>query len=549
MSVPVSYLYNPQYFDVVVRATGLLSGKNRFERIKEVARKNIWLAAKCKNTCVAEEQEIVDWLILRCTSLYKKFNDIQAVIALMELKEWGVILSFFGIKNIPTEIWNDTLIAPIPTAFAAFSDYLPADMVSKLFVRLSELGYGMNLASYNAFISKMKSTDEVDSLLVEMSQQGITPDMTTYCLLLKKENDEHKRNLYCSLLRQIIDWEDDFHVCQWAYSFLITNCKTYEDVLYSFNEFLEHCDETKADKGILSIVYAKIIETAPTLSMAENWLNRFFQMIKGVKKKRTITPNPLLALFLSCTSSDEENNRMLTIAENIMSDKTRKIEIILMNKLLHDSRHAIIDSRIKNDSNIERLLRFLELFKYRSIGRNKPLSNYSSYYFALLPKANSEEDYVSILIHLPHIAPRTISELLKKASASQRIHLLHAVCRCEFETNIIHYNIVIKSLNYGDGFLLINEMIGKSIIPDNYTIQALLRKWMTVYELFNIIQLASYYGIPCDSYSSNAIFFRCQEIGAQNELFTAIDENRFDGISTIWIKQLRRIGKDIKSEM
>ena len=98
MDFPTSFLYNPQYFDVIVRATGLLSGNQRFERIKEVASKNIWLAARCKNTCVSEEQEIVDWLIIRSSLLYNRFNDIQAIIALMELKEWGVILSFFGSK-------------------------------------------------------------------------------------------------------------------------------------------------------------------------------------------------------------------------------------------------------------------------------------------------------------------------------------------------------------------------------------------------------------------------------------------------------------------
>ena len=140
MDFPTSFLYNPQYFDVIVRATGLLSGNQRFERIKEVASKNIWLAARCKNTCVSEEQEIVDWLIIRSSLLYNRFNDIQAIIALMELKEWGVILSFFGSpKKIPIQKWGDNMVSTsIPTAFAVLSDYLPYDIVHRLFVRLPE---------------------------------------------------------------------------------------------------------------------------------------------------------------------------------------------------------------------------------------------------------------------------------------------------------------------------------------------------------------------------------------------------------------------------
>ena len=84
----INYLYTPKYFDMLVSSTGQLSGDKRFRRIIEIGKKNIWLAAKCKNTCVKEEPEIVDWIIRRCSILYQYFSDLQSIVALFELREY-----------------------------------------------------------------------------------------------------------------------------------------------------------------------------------------------------------------------------------------------------------------------------------------------------------------------------------------------------------------------------------------------------------------------------------------------------------------------------
>ena len=553
MDFPTSFLYNPQYFDVIVRATGLLSGNQRFERIKEVASKNIWLAARCKNTCVSEEQEIVDWLIIRSSLLYNRFNDIQAIIALMELKEWGVILSFFGSpKKIPIQKWGDNMVSTsIPTAFAVLSDYLPYDIVHRLFVRLPELGYSMNLASYNAYFQAVKNTTEADSILKEMSQQGVTPDMKTYCLLLEKESDENRRNIFCSLLRQTINWDDDFQTSQWAYSLLITNCKTHENVLREFDEFLKHCPETKADLVLLSRIYAKIISTAPTLSDAEEQFTHFYQVVQDISKmgKVVLRPKkfkrytePLLALMCRIPLNDEESNRLLILAEELLlSGKYNNT----LRPVLIKRKANIIDHKVKYDLSVERLLRILELFKPYFGGENSSHSRFSAYYLDLLLKSNTEEDCFLILKHLPskNISPKDISNILKQAHASQRINILHAVCKCGFEINIIHYNIVIKDSTYEEGFLLVNEMIERNINPDKYTIQALMKKWSTIEELLDMIHLASYFGIVCDDRCNKTLYFRCKEIGVQKDIMKAIHENRFDGTSISWIQPLKKYAR------
>ena len=57
MKLDEKFLYEPKCFEMLVSATGLLSGIQRRERIIAIAKRNIWLAARCKNTCINEEDD------------------------------------------------------------------------------------------------------------------------------------------------------------------------------------------------------------------------------------------------------------------------------------------------------------------------------------------------------------------------------------------------------------------------------------------------------------------------------------------------------------
>ena len=113
MKLDEKFLYEPKCFEMLVSATGLLSGIQRRERIIAIAKRNIWLAARCKNTCINEEDDIVDWIIRRAHILFSKFNDIYAIAAMMELREYGELSRMLGIMitngsyaHLHKDVWS-----------------------------------------------------------------------------------------------------------------------------------------------------------------------------------------------------------------------------------------------------------------------------------------------------------------------------------------------------------------------------------------------------------------------------------------------------------
>jgi hypothetical protein len=87
--IPENYFSDPKYFEVVRRSTGLLDSERRNKRIIYIASHNILLAARCKNTCVDDELELVQFLISQAEIDAKKFNQVETsangFLALLEL--------------------------------------------------------------------------------------------------------------------------------------------------------------------------------------------------------------------------------------------------------------------------------------------------------------------------------------------------------------------------------------------------------------------------------------------------------------------------------
>ena len=89
--IPENYFSDPKYFEIVRRATGLLNdSEQRTKRIIHIASHHILLAARCKNTCVDDEPELVQFLISQAEIDAKKFNQVETSVkgflALLELK-------------------------------------------------------------------------------------------------------------------------------------------------------------------------------------------------------------------------------------------------------------------------------------------------------------------------------------------------------------------------------------------------------------------------------------------------------------------------------
>ena len=236
------FLYMPKYFDMLISSAGQLSGEKRYRRVIEIGKKNIWLAAKCKNTCVKEEAEIVDWIIYRCSILYRKFGDLQSLITLFELREYGVLGYLLGLVNKRGEL--NKIITKLIYTRASFSDAF-SDIVElldfsfglKLFHRFIELGYVFNVQAYNKLIAMAKSTEDVRELTSMMLSSGIEANAITYFHLLRREKKYESAFIYFDLFKKEVDLISQKDLVEEAYGLMSNKCDNYNDLQLLYNDY------------------------------------------------------------------------------------------------------------------------------------------------------------------------------------------------------------------------------------------------------------------------------------------------------------------------
>ena len=198
-----SLLSDPKYNSAIIRSTGLLSGKDREERIINLLEHNVWLAAKCKNTCILEEDSITDLILLKCAALYKERQDPLSLVALMELGEAGVFCHLLNLGiRLAYKIYNESNQS-VAHIFSILGENVQHDQFWEIYNLIVSLGYQMDIDTYNLALSKLYGDLKYQTILNAMESSGIKADATTYYHLITKSTTYNEAAEYYLQLKEI----------------------------------------------------------------------------------------------------------------------------------------------------------------------------------------------------------------------------------------------------------------------------------------------------------------------------------------------------------
>ncbi len=223
----------PQYYPTLIRSTGLLSGEERERRVSQLIDINIWLAAKCKNTCVLAEEAITNAIILNCISLFESEHDSLAIVALLELRSIIVVCRLSHVNERIGLLLNNDSDQSVPHLFCELGRCFAFDLFWDVYHKIEELGYPISLEMYNLALSRLPKKGDPRSILTNMELSGIKADAKSY-----------------------------YH--------LIQNSTSYQDALVYFHLFL---NENCKDGDLINEVVRLMIGLAPS----RDFVNSLFQ--------------------------------------------------------------------------------------------------------------------------------------------------------------------------------------------------------------------------------------------------------------------------------
>lgn len=514
-------IYKPNCFEMLVSSAGLLSGDKRKERILTIAKKNIWLAARCIHTCVYEDEDVIDWIIRRAIIIYSNFHDIHAIAALLELREYGELSIMLDLmvknsayNNLHKDIWlllqNDE--RSISKAFAVFADYIDKELAASLFGCLSELGYTMDSSAYNSVLAKTDNPDEIESLVKQMAISGVEADAETYFHLIRKSNSFEEALNYFEQFRAIVDFQHDVDLVSGTYNTMIRIARSIQDINDLRNDYLQNCLESER-QSISFSCYARSIELSSTYEEAkfyfddfkDNYVSTFYaerlsKMKNNLTSKQKRAIVNVIYLFIHRIEREnlefEEIEKILTWISNQYSSfgKIQKKESV---GIFNDFISKII-SNSKDFAKGKRLVSAL-----LDAGLWITQSCYTELF--IYSQTKEDVDYVKENFDIISLSPKNALKIFQNCLDSLLDYILDYFIEIDYSLNIFHYNAIIKRMPFEKAFDIVNLMKKSGMIPDKFTIQPLLRKWKNIKELSKVLQLATSYSICADERSAQAI--------------------------------------------
>ncbi len=221
----IEYLFsNPQYYPTIIRSTGLLSGEDRAQRINLLLGINVWLAARCKNTCVLKEELITSKIVLECKTSYENTHDPVAIIALLELGEISTVCSLTHLsERVALPLYEDPN-QTVTHLFCKLGENTSFEPFWTIYHAIEKLGYPLDLEMYNLALARSPRRGDIGAILDSMKQSGIKADAQSYYYLILKS-------------------------------------ATYDDALVFFNLFLK---ENTDDSILMNNVVCEMINLAPS---------------------------------------------------------------------------------------------------------------------------------------------------------------------------------------------------------------------------------------------------------------------------------------------
>lgn len=552
MKLDEKFLYEPKCFEMLVSATGLLSGIQRRERIIAIAKRNIWLAARCKNTCINEEDDIVDWIIRRAHILFSKFNDIYAIAAMMELREYGELSRMLGIMvtngsyaHLHKDVWS--LIQEnersISKAFSVLSQYLDIDFSIKLFRCLTELGYTLESNAYNSIIARIDNQEEIEKLITQMTSSGIEADAATYFHLLRKAETYEESLVYFEKLKLIVDYVSDGDLVIKAYNSMFRKARNLEDSNSLLTDYKKHYQDGEYRRAISLAYYSRAIEISTSYKEAKEFWDEYKSKFITRKESKKLSSRQKKAIvtivdaFIRRISLEKiQYNEALEIFSWITNEYSN-----LGNRLIKESLDSIshlVRDIIRDTADFSKGKMLLQSFTDRGLWVKQ--SSYDE--MLLLAKSKEEVDYVLENRPPSLFKPQYIVRAIQSYADYVAEYLFEKLYENHYPFNIIHYNAIIKKVSLEKAFQLVQIMYKNNIVPDKYTIQPMLRKWTNIQEFIQIVKLATSLSILADERTAPAVAWQATNNNLAVDFINVSYEGELGLLESSWKKAINEAG-------
>lgn len=540
------YFHKDKYFDMVISACGLRSGKDRIDLIREIMQHNIWLAAKCKNTCINEEEEIVDEIILKCADMIEKSKDALSIIALLELEEYDVIywlMTKYKKKNAPDFIMNlwKNKNTTVTSAFSMLAEDMPIDLSLNVFNKLIQLGYSLDQQPYNAIISKLTSNEERNNLINFMQRQGIEPNAETFFHLMRFSNTFSDALPYFELCNQCIknDNYDNHTIIVNACLLMLEKSTSRDNIDCIYNTYCNDYGKNNNIELALAYYYKNLTYCNIYSDLINAWIEckKMLETIdynKSIKKDIKKFVNTFLFKLYDLGYKHSIYNCLVEMSQLCLKIKCLK-QVLVTNIL-----------KIISFTRFEKIQQLISTI----INNGNSFEN-TTVFIALLTKVtcNEQLDYIFDKIKIKQLLnsknlnesfSKNLHYTVKTLDANCVIYLYHLLQSKKYSMNVILYNAFIKRLENKDAIKVLKDMINENVKPDIFSISPLLAKWDTIDDLHSILNIASTNDIIADEMAKNKITQRINDLGCIPEIrmqLLPLSKN----LEHSWVEVLERI--------
>ena len=501
-------LSNPRYYSAIIRSTGLLSGQERKERILSLIDKNIWLAARCKNTCVLEEEDITDEIINQCAKFFRKDRDVLSLVALLELGEMGVILFLLNKETkLAYAIYEDSNQS-VSHLFGAIGKYCDPELFWALYHKIDELGYTLDVDALNLAISRLPKDGDIGEILSIIESSGIKADKMTYHNLIRKATTFQEALVYYPLfMAEVSNSDKDATLMLSVQSAIMQLAPTREDAM----QFYHETAPTLRGRPIDVSKY-QLLCTARMLSFVCNYqecyeiLEDYRARLISLKKIHSTHLNLVFPFFCDCLSS-------LSFDGSFFKSFTLFCELthLICKDGYWTRKKADNQQRVLFDKALVRLIsRFpapVLVFELFRIMDNNLLAIDPALRWAAVRSMRGSASLNQLLEQYGagEPSPREVVSCLNNYGFEEADLLYTYLTTQDYALNIFIYNVLLKKAPFTNSLRYVEDMQKHGIIPDIVTIQSLMRNVATPDQLLTVFSIASHSGILPDSQLSLSV--------------------------------------------
>jgi Pentatricopeptide repeat domain len=556
--IPSQYFSNPKYFELVRRGTGLLQEKYRDERIKQIASSNLILAARCKNTCIDDEDKICNFIISLAYSKIVKDGDAASIIALLELGEF-MILGDILKEKFQIKVSDSNLIKFILDKEDAyrvlrfFSSKIPVETTKSIFHHIKTNGITVNTEYYNALLN-ISLSDEVWDIYSEMKQFGLVPNTITFEVLFSKLTEFEKAELLIDEVKGILGIGKTLRSAllkaislSFNYEIALAHYIELEDIINQ-NVDVENFEEKSEKQKKHSLKRNRqTLKALPHLIMLSPNQDTAFAHHNKAKEINENT-NIFSTFYQYCKKIENEEDLENYIIENIDSFiiKDKKSN----NGIRFSNFDIVLNFLIQHKEN-EKLL-FVVLKKMSDCGY-KPDPNIL---VSMLSKYKDDNiiDYCIEMISQSEIDREVVklsyfTTVISKLEFEKGKIIFEIVKNKGYIINEILYNALIKKApTYLQGYEIVIEMESGGYTPDKFSFTPLFRKASSIETVFDLIVACSKHNVfPDENFIQILRSIAINNFNEFSNTFINRSKSLFMGLHNKWFETLNTINSEFEN--